>query len=85
VEINFKAFPLPFYASFRLMAAPPLGRRCAKCGREHKEDDCVYDGKGGADRAEAYKGCNYLFCDARGEHSHKVCPTLNHRCGNCLF
>jgi hypothetical protein len=39
----------------------------------------------GADGAEAYKGCNYLFCDARGKHSHKVCPTLNYRCGTCLF
>jgi hypothetical protein len=39
----------------------------------------------GADGAEAYKGCSYSFCDTRGEHSHKVCPTLNHRCGTCLF
>jgi hypothetical protein len=30
-----KAFPLPFYATFGLMAAPPLGRQCARCGREH--------------------------------------------------
>jgi hypothetical protein len=30
-----RTFPLPFYATFGLMAAPPLGRRWAKCGREH--------------------------------------------------
>jgi hypothetical protein len=27
-----KAFPLPFYATFGLMAVPPLGRQCARCG-----------------------------------------------------
>jgi hypothetical protein len=86
VEINFKASPLPFYASFGLMAPPPLERRCAKCGREHKEGDCVYDHKGSADGAEAYKGCNYLFLFYRvapqrvsaeqGKSLAKVGPTL---------
>jgi hypothetical protein len=39
----------------------------------------------GTDGAEAYKGCNYSFCNEKGKHSFKVCPTLNHRCGTCLF
>jgi hypothetical protein len=35
IHMQEKAFPLPFYATFELMAAPPLGRRCPRCGREH--------------------------------------------------
>jgi hypothetical protein len=35
IEINLKAFPLPFYATFRLIAAPPLGPNCGTCGKEH--------------------------------------------------
>jgi hypothetical protein len=42
VEINLKAFPLPFYASFGLMAAPPLGPRCGTCGKEHEKYDCKF-------------------------------------------
>jgi hypothetical protein len=41
VEINLKAFPLPFYASFGLMAAPPLKLNCGTCGKEHDKDDGV--------------------------------------------
>ena len=35
IEINLKAFPLPFYATFGLLAAPPLGPNCEACGKEH--------------------------------------------------
>jgi hypothetical protein len=35
VIINQKAWPLPFYAAFGLMAAPLMGKRCATCAKEH--------------------------------------------------
>jgi hypothetical protein len=42
IEINLKAFPLPFYATFGLMAAPPLGPNCKTCRKEHDDDNCEF-------------------------------------------
>jgi hypothetical protein len=37
-----KRLTLPFYATFGLLAAPPLGKRCPMCAMEHGRDgDCV--------------------------------------------
>jgi hypothetical protein len=92
VEINLKAFPLPFYASFGLMAAPPLGLNCGTCRKEHDKDDCKFvtipEGNirpQGTFVGSAFQACNYPFCAARGRHTIKVCPELNHRCERCLF
>jgi hypothetical protein len=94
VVINQKAWPLPFYAAFGLMAAPPLGKRCATCAKEHGRVDVCDFIK--FDEAElrsvrenklntALTPCNYSFCTARGKHAIQGCPTLNHRCTACLF
>jgi hypothetical protein len=84
INAHGKAWPLPFYAAFGLLAAPPLGKRCHRCAREHGPDnDCVFGqrkGKhGGTDE------CTYPFCNKRPKHAIRVCSTLNHRCQNCLF
>jgi hypothetical protein len=42
IGINMKAFPLPFYASFGLMAAPPLGMRCRTRGKIHGREVCTF-------------------------------------------
>jgi hypothetical protein len=80
-----KRFTLPFYATFGLLAAPPLGKRCPTCAMEHGRDcDCVI----GTEEREllgAYAGCQYKFCRDKGKHAAKVCPTLNRRCPACLF
>jgi hypothetical protein len=44
IGINMKAFPLPFYASFGLMAAPPLGTRCRTCGKIHGREVRAFQG-----------------------------------------
>jgi hypothetical protein len=92
IEINLKAFPLPFYATFGLMAAPLLGPNCRTCGKEHNKDNCkfvtIQEGNIRPQRTfvgSSYQACNYPFCAARGRHAIKVCPELNHRCERCLF
>jgi hypothetical protein len=84
IVINMKAFPLPFYASFGLMAAPPLGTRCRTCGKIHGREVCAFHGINGK-RGDSLAGCDYAFCDNKGKHARKVCPTLNHRCSSCLY
>jgi hypothetical protein len=79
-----KAFPLPFYASFGLMAAPPLGKRCRTCGKIHGREVCAFQGIN-RKPGDSLAGCNYAFCDDKGKHARKVCPTLNHRCSSCLY
>jgi hypothetical protein len=91
IEINLKAFPLPFYATFGLMAAPPLGPNCKTCGKEHDDDNCKFvkisedDIRPQRFVGSLYQACNYPFCATRGRHAIKVCPELNHRCERCLF
>jgi hypothetical protein len=92
VEIHLKAFPLPFYASFGLMVAPPLGLSCGTWGKEHDKEDCEFVTipesnikPQGTFEGCAFQACNYPFCAARGRHAIKVCPKLNHRCERCLF
>jgi hypothetical protein len=84
IGINMKAFPLPFYAAFWLMAAPPLGKRCKTCWKDHGGEVCAFSGLDGQP-GDPFAGCDYAFCDNRRKHTRKVCPTLNHRCGSCLF
>jgi endogenous inhibitor of DNA gyrase (YacG/DUF329 family) len=81
IEINLKAFPLPFYATFGLMAAPPLGTNCGTCGKEHDKDNSEFvtipEGNirpQGTFVGSSYQACNYPFCAARGCHTIKVCP-----------
>jgi hypothetical protein len=81
VEINLKAFPLPFYALFRLMAAPRLGLRCGTCGKEHRKEDCEFVAvpeckirPQGIFVGSTFQACNYLFCATRGRQAIKVCP-----------
>jgi hypothetical protein len=84
IGINMKAFPLPFYASFGLMAAPPLGTRCRTCGKIYGKEVCAFqdiNGKPG----DSLAGCDYAFCDDKGKHAKKVCPTLNHCCSSYLY
>jgi hypothetical protein len=90
IEINLKAFPLPFYATFGLLAAPPLGPNCEACGKEHVNgEECEFvkinNVKPQRFVGSSYQPCNYPFCEARGQHVIKVCPELNHRCERCLF
>jgi hypothetical protein len=88
---NQKAFPLPFYGAFGLMAAPPLGKRCKTCGREHGDTRCQFVTIGKMRKRQwerpdnQFAGCTFPFCGDRGRHANKVCPTLNHRCESCLF
>jgi hypothetical protein len=84
IGINMKAFPLPFYASFGLMAVPPLGTRCRTCGKILSREVCAFQGIEGKP-GDSLAGCNYAFCDDKGKHPKKVCPTLNHRCSSCLY
>jgi hypothetical protein len=84
VGINMKAFPLPFYASFGLMAAPPLGTRCRMCGKIHGREVCAFQGIN-RKPGDSLAGCDYAFCDNKGKHARKVCPPLNHRCSSCLY
>jgi hypothetical protein len=84
IGINMKAFPLPFYAAFGLMVVPPLGKMCRTCGKIHVREVCVFDGINGQP-GDSLAGCDYAFCDDRGNHARKVCPTLNHRCSSCLY
>jgi hypothetical protein len=84
INTHGKAWPLPFYAEFGLLAAPPLGKRCCRCAREHgPDDDCVF-----GQRKDEHGGtaeCTYPFCNKRPKHAILVCSTLNHRCQSCLF
>jgi hypothetical protein len=84
IGINMKAFPLPFYASFGLMAAPPLGTRCRTCRKIHGREVCTFQGIN-RKPGNSLAGCDYAFCDDKGKHARKVCPTLNHRCSSCLY
>jgi hypothetical protein len=84
IGINMKAFPLPFYASFGLMTAPPLGRRCRTCGKIPGREVCAFQGINGKP-GDSLAGCDYAFCDDKGKHARKVCPTLNHRYSSCLY
>jgi hypothetical protein len=80
-----KRYTLPFYAKFGLLAAPPLGKRCTRCAKEHgSEGDCVIGTEGG-ELPGAYAGGLYTFCKDKGKHAAKMCPTLNRRCPACLF
>jgi hypothetical protein len=73
-----KAFPLPFYATFGLMAGPLLGRWCARCGREHgRGNQCVL---GQREDLKRFEPCQYALCTTRGTHALKVCMVLNNRC-----
>jgi hypothetical protein len=59
-----KAWPLPFYAAFGLLAAPPLGKRCRRCASEHgRDDNCVFGQKKGEHGGTAE--CMYPFCDKK--------------------
>jgi hypothetical protein len=79
-----KAWPLPFYAAFGLLAVPPLGKTCRRCACEHgPDDDCVFGQRKGEHRGTAE--CTYPFCNKRPKHAIRVCSTLYHRCQNCLF
>jgi hypothetical protein len=84
IGINMKAFPLPFYASFGLMGATPLGTRCRACGKIHGREVCAFQGINGKP-GDSLARCDYAFCDDKGKHARKVCPTLNHRCSSCLY
>jgi hypothetical protein len=78
-----KAFPLPFYATFGLMSVPPLGRRCARCGREHGlGGQCVL---GQRVDPNGFEPCQYAFCTTKETHALKVCMVLNNRCTSCLY
>jgi hypothetical protein len=78
-----RAFPLPFFATFRLMAAPPLGRWCAKCGREHGPGNrCTL---GQMEDPNGFGPCHYAFCTTKRTHALKVCMVLNNRCTRCLY
>jgi hypothetical protein len=78
-----KAFPLPFYATFGLMAAPPFGHWCATCGGEHGPgNQCVLGQREDPNRFEPGQ---YAFCTTRGTHALKVCMVLNNRCTRCLY
>jgi hypothetical protein len=74
IGIKMKAFPLLFYASFGLMAAPPLGTRCRTCGKIHGREVCPFQGINGKP-GDSLAGCDYAFCDDKGKHAKKVCPT----------
>jgi hypothetical protein len=78
-----RAFPLPFYATFGLMAEPPLGRRCAKCGREHGPGNrCTLRQM---EYPNGFGPCHYAFCTTKGTHALKVCMVLNNKCTRCLY
>jgi hypothetical protein len=84
INAHGKAWPLPFYAAFRLLAATPLGKRCRRCACEHgPDDDCVFGQRKCKHGGTAE--CTYLFCNKRPKHAIRVCSTLNHRCQKCLF
>jgi hypothetical protein len=84
IGIKMKAFPLPLYAAFGLMAAPPFGTRGRTCGKIHGREECAFDGINGQP-GNSLAGCDYTFCDDKGEQAKKVCPTLNHCCSSCLY
>jgi hypothetical protein len=81
IEINLKTFPLPFYATFGLMAAPPLGPNCETCGKEQEDGkNCEFVEISEEDIIKpqrfvgsSYQACNYPFCVTRGRHTIKVC------------
>jgi hypothetical protein len=65
------------------MAAPPLGCRCAKWGREHGPGNrCTL---GQMEDPNGFGPCHYAFCSTKGTHPLKVCMVLNNRCTGCLY
>jgi hypothetical protein len=78
IEINLKAFPLPFYATFGLMAAPPPGPNCGTCGKEHNcEFVTIPEGNirpQGTYVGSSYQACKYAIRES--ERCHQIQPNL---------
>jgi hypothetical protein len=68
IGINMKAFPLLFYASFGLMAAPPLGTRCRTYGKIQGREVCAFQGIDGK-LGHSLAGCDYAFCNDKEKHA----------------
>jgi hypothetical protein len=71
-----KRFTLPFYATFGLLVAPPLGKRCLTCAMEHGRDgDCVI-GTEERELPRAYSGCKYKLCRTKVNMQQRCAPPL---------
>jgi hypothetical protein len=66
-----------------MAAAPPFGRRCAKCGREHGPG--YWYTLGQMEDPNLFGPCHYAFCTTKGTHALQVCMVLNNRCTTCLY